>query len=103
MLTVLVVGRQADIMERVRALIESEGYQHIGALTDDEALALMATAKPDALLLGGGVEATSRTLLVREFALARPGRPVVEPRGAWDIPQLLRTIATYLEDVAPRD
>jgi PleD family two-component response regulator len=78
---VLVVGRSTTIMERVHGLLESAGYTPIEALTDDAALALMTTMAPDALLIGGGVEGTSRRALAAAFAAARPGRPVIEHFG----------------------
>lgn len=53
---ILVVGRHADTMMRVRALLESGGYTHVGALTDADAVQAMVTGSPDALLVGGGAE-----------------------------------------------
>ncbi len=78
---ILVVGRHADIMERVKGLLESGGYTHIGALTDADALKAMVTGSPDALLIGGGVELDARPALIAAFKLHRPGRPVIEHAG----------------------
>jgi DNA-binding NtrC family response regulator len=78
---ILVVGRHPAIMVKVQALIESAGYTHLGALTDEEAIALMRSAAPDALLLGGGVEPESRATLSAAFEAARPGCPVIEHSG----------------------
>jgi DNA-binding response OmpR family regulator len=78
---ILVVGRHPEIMHKVKALLESGGFTPIGAQTDEEAFALMRSAEPDALLLGGGVEQRSREVLAASFAEARPGRPVIEHFG----------------------
>lgn len=78
---ILVVGRHPDIMQKVRALLESGGFTPLSAHTDDEAIGLMRGAEPDALLLGGGVEPRSREALAAAFAEARPGRPVIEHFG----------------------
>lgn len=77
---VLVVGRHASILTRVTALLEGAGYVVGGALTDDAAVGMMA-AGFDVLLLGGGVEADSRSRLRDAFATASPGRPVIEHYG----------------------
>lgn len=81
MTRILTVGRSPDILARVKALLESAGYSHIGALTDERAVALMAEEAPDALVIGGGVEQTSREALRAAFHAARPGRPVIEHSG----------------------
>lgn len=78
---ILVVGRHPDIMVRVKQLLDSAGYDHLGALTDVEATQLMRSAKPDALLLGGGVEPSSRSELSTAFKMLRPRCPVVEHFG----------------------
>lgn len=80
---VLVVGRHASILARVTALLEGAGYAVGGALTDEDAMRLMASDY-DALLIGGGVEADSRRTLRDAFAAARPGRPVIEHYGGPD-------------------
>lgn len=77
---VLVVGRHADILARVTALLEASGYVVEGALSDEDASRLMASGH-DALLLGGGVEPASRARLRAAFAQACPGRPVIEHYG----------------------
>jgi hypothetical protein len=68
-------------MLRAKAILESAGYEHLGALTDSEAIALMNSASPDALLLGGGVEPASRAELAAAFRSARLGCPVIEHSG----------------------
>ncbi len=78
---ILVVGRHPEIMARVEALLASAGYRHLGALTDDQALAAIAREAPDALLLGGGVEPASRATVSAAFRAAWPGRPVIEHVG----------------------
>lgn len=78
---ILVVGRQPEIMLKVKALLESAGYVPLGALVDGEAIELMKSADIDALLIGGGVEANSRASLIQAFKVAKPGRPIIEHFG----------------------
>jgi CheY-like chemotaxis protein len=78
---ILVVGRHPEIMLRVKGLLESAGHAPLGALTDGEAMSLIHSSAPDALLLGGGVEPASRAALAEAFREARPGRPVIEHSG----------------------
>jgi DNA-binding NtrC family response regulator len=78
---ILVVGRNPDIMARVRALLEPAGFSVLAAFTDDDAAELIATSGPDALLIGGGVEPGSRSALVAAFERTWPGRPGIEHFG----------------------
>lgn len=81
MVRILVVGRHPDIMRKVTELLASGGYGHLSALEDAEAIALIRSASPDALLLGGGVEPPSRAALRAEFERVHPGAPVIEHFG----------------------
>jgi DNA-binding response OmpR family regulator len=81
MIRVLTVGRSPEILARVKSLLESAGYVHFGALTDERAVASMAEEAPDVLVIGGGVEPASREALREAFRAARPGRPVIEHSG----------------------
>lgn len=78
---VLVVGRHASIMTKVESLLAAAGLACVAALTDDEALAAIEQEALDALLLGGGVEPSSRARLAAAFERMRPGRPVIEHYG----------------------
>ena len=90
---VLVVGRSAEIMRRVVALLTGAGYEPIGHLEDAGALAALGDA--DVLVIGGGVEEPSRSRLRTAFRAARPGLPVIEHVGG---PQgLLAHLAAALE------
>lgn len=78
---VLVIGRSPQIMTKVKTLLNTAGFVHLGALTDEEALEAMSVAAPDALVVGGGVEPASRAALIAAFAAAWPGRPIIEHSG----------------------
>ncbi len=78
---ILVVGRHLHIMVKVKAMLEAAGYVPLGAQTDEEALEMMRSEAPSALLVGGGVEPSSRGALVSAFHRERPGRPVIEHSG----------------------
>jgi hypothetical protein len=53
----------------------------LGVHTDGAANAAMTSSAPDALRFGGGVEASSRAVLIEAFKQARPGRPIIEHFG----------------------
>lgn len=90
---ILVVGRNPEIMGRVRSLLDSGGYAHLGALTDEDAIQAIVTGSPDALLIGGGVEPASRAALIDAFQRHRPGRPVIEHAGGpWGLLEHIRAV-----------
>lgn len=79
---VLVLGRHAQMMQRVVSLLGEHGAVVVEALTDEAALEAMAKESAlDAFLIGGGVEASSRPALKEAFARQHPGRPLVEHFG----------------------
>jgi len=74
-------GRLLQRGSIIMAVLESAGYAPLGALTDSEAIGLMSSSAPGALLLEGGVEPASRTALAEAFRAARMGCPVIEHFG----------------------
>lgn len=68
-------------MAKVESLLAAAGFACVAALTDDQALVAMEKEPLDALLLGGGVEPSSRTRLSVAFERVRPGHPVIEHFG----------------------
>lgn len=57
---VLIVGRQAVVMEKILPLLRNAGFEAIGVLTDDEALENLRSGSFDVVAVGGGVETESR-------------------------------------------
>jgi hypothetical protein len=58
--TILVLGRNPDIMQVILRLINGEpDLKAIGALTDEDAQAALAEQTFDLVLIGGGVEESS--------------------------------------------
>lgn len=75
---VLVIGRHAEMLERVTSLIRQQGYVCIGKLTNEEALLAFQTEKIDAVVIGGGVDLESRNLFHREFTKLNPSVKLID-------------------------
>lgn len=65
-------------MERVKGLLSGAGYEVVPTLTDEAALAALA-GSIDAVIIGGGVEPSSRASLTAEAS--RRGVPVLAHSG----------------------
>lgn len=57
---VLVLGRQQAIMDEILPLIQSEGFEAVGVLTDQEAIANLRNGNFNVVVVGGGIENDSR-------------------------------------------
>jgi DNA-binding NarL/FixJ family response regulator len=64
---VLVIGRHADMLERITNMLDQKGYRSIGKLSNEEAFAVLENEKIDAVIIGGGVDSESRDLFHQEF------------------------------------
>lgn len=93
---VLVIGRGRQIVDSVTATIRRHGFEALGTTTDDEALSHLGAQKIDLLVIGGGVEPSSRSVLKQRAAAT--GAPVLEkPLG------FFRSIDRYVErEILPR-
>jgi DNA-binding NtrC family response regulator len=93
----LVIGRHADMMAKVSAMLTSHGYQPHGALTNDAAFAIFQDQPIAAVVIGGGVDDESRARFHREFVRLRPGVHVIDAH-----PQtLLAALKAALPDPHP--
>ena len=63
-----ILGRDATLMREALDLAEGAGHDARGTLIDHEALAWVRGGQIAALLVGGGVEPTSRTVVLAECA-----------------------------------
>ena len=57
---VLVLGRQQFVMDKVLPLIQREGFEAVGVLTDEEAIANLRSGNFAVVAVGGGVENNAR-------------------------------------------
>jgi len=81
-ITILVIGRHAQILETVLRLLNSKSdWQAVGALTDDEAIAVFDQHVVDVVLMGGGVEEASEQQLGEYFRSRRPTVKVIQHFG----------------------
>jgi hypothetical protein len=65
---VLVIGRHADMLERITGMLQNHNYAAVGAQTNEAALATFEVEKPRAVIIGGGVDAESRALFHNTFS-----------------------------------
>lgn len=98
---VLVVGRHADLMDRVLALVIADGHDAFGALTDEDAIARVTEDAPDLVVVGGGVEPASRAAIAAAVHAVAPGRPVIVHRGGpHGLTAAIRDALSLLDDPA---
>lgn len=64
----LVIGRHADMLARVCDMLKNHNYNAVGVQTNEEALANFEAEKPQAVIIGGGVDSESRALFHRTFS-----------------------------------
>jgi hypothetical protein len=79
---ILVIGRNPDIVQTVVRLINNNAaWSASHALTDDVAISLFENQPFDLVLLGGGIESGSDTLLRRAFTAHNPGITIIQHYG----------------------
>lgn len=89
-LRILVVSRNQDQINRITALLESDGYATAGTQLDDIAIDLASSSPYDALLLGGGVTAADGARLRGEIRRRQPDIAVVRAGSPESVLSLLR-------------
>lgn len=79
---ILVIGRNADILQTVLRLCNGQpDYEALGAMTDEEAKDLFSKNDFDLVLMGGGVEETSETKLSSEFRIKKKDIKIIRHYG----------------------
>jgi hypothetical protein len=62
-MTTLVVARAQQVIDTVLAVLRGDGFEAEGTTADDEALARLAAGDVTRVVIGGGVEPSSRQVL----------------------------------------
>ncbi|MFN8277083.1 MAG: hypothetical protein U0T84_06350 [Chitinophagales bacterium] len=70
---ILIVGRHANMLDRIVAQVEQAGYWAIGTTTNEGALDAVKSHPIDAVIIGGGVDPDSRLWMREEFKKWRQG------------------------------
>lgn len=79
---ILVIGRHPQILETVLRLINTQQtWKAAGALTDYEAVEKFGKNNFDLVLIGGGVEEHSETILKNEFKKINPHIKMIRHYG----------------------
>lgn len=80
--TILVVGHRDYVVENVRTLLEREGFETHGLLSDQEDLQKRLTQHEyQLLLIGGGVDPHIKATIGTWLKEARPLVPMIEHSG----------------------
>jgi len=75
---VLIIGRHADMLQRITDILIHHGYNAIGKMTNEEAIAAFKSDTIDAVIIGGGVDKESRDLFHLEFPKMHPAVKVID-------------------------
>lgn len=86
-----IIGRSTDLLARALATAQELGHSAIGTVSDAEALAWISANQVRALVIGGGVEASSRQVL--SAACNAAGVKVLEVFGPQNLRALLASIS----------
>ncbi|SEI71002.1 hypothetical protein SAMN04487995_1817 [Dyadobacter koreensis] len=79
---ILVIGRHEEILETVLRIInKSENWIALGALTDEEAIALFEKQKFDIVLLCGGIQEECEAVLRDTFKRKDPEIIIIQHYG----------------------
>lgn len=80
-MNVLVLGRHAAMLQNALTLLSQNGYGATGYTTDEEIIRALQTTNIDLVVIGGGVEANSRSLINATAAQVMPSPKVVDVYG----------------------
>ncbi len=74
----LVIGRHGGMLASVLEMLHTNGYDATGCTTDAQAIEMFNTLLPDAVVIGGGVEASSRALFHNQFSHTKPDAVIID-------------------------
>lgn len=75
---VLVIGRHADMLQKITEMLNRQGYNTIGKQWNEEAIAAFQAEVFDAVLIGGGVDNESRQLFHDKFPITNPNIKIID-------------------------
>jgi hypothetical protein len=79
---ILVIGRNPEIVQTVVRLVNNNpAWNASHALTDDDAISLFENQPFNLVLLGGGIEPESDTLLRNAFTSRNPNITIIQHYG----------------------
>ena len=88
--SVLVVGRDQDVLDAITSMLEGSGYSVTGTLHDDIAIDLVSSSEFDALLLGGGMMQKEWTQIRGQVLKKLPKIKIVQAEGMESVLTLLK-------------
>jgi DNA-binding NtrC family response regulator len=75
---VLVIGRHADMLTKITEMLKQHGYNAIGKQWNEEAIAAFKADTFQAVIIGGGVDAESRSFFHKEFPKINPAVKIID-------------------------
>ncbi len=75
---VLVIGRHADMLQKITEMLNRQGYNSIGKQWNEEAIAAFHAEVFDAVVIGGGVDNESRQLFHDKFPITNPNIKIID-------------------------
>lgn len=75
---VLIIGRHADMLQKITEMSNQHGYSAIGKMTNEEAISAFKSELMDAVIIGGGVDSASRDLFHLEFPKINPKVKIID-------------------------
>ena len=75
---ILVIGRHADMLQKVTGMLQQNGYTALGETGNDAAIALFKSERFDAVIIGGGVAGESRMLFHQLFPQLHPAIKIID-------------------------
>jgi DNA-binding NarL/FixJ family response regulator len=80
-MNVLILGRHPVMLHNALTLLKQNGYVATGYTTDDEITQALQTTAVDLVVIGGGVEATSRAHIKATAGQVAPRTKVLDVYG----------------------
>ena len=75
---ILIIGRNINILSKITDMLNQNGYQTIGKLTNEEAISVFQSETIDVVIIGGGVDSESRLFFHSEFSKINPFIKIID-------------------------
>ncbi len=75
---ILVIGRHAEMLEKITNMLKLHGYNAIGKISNEEAIVAFKSDIIDAVIIGGGVDSDSRNFFHSSFPTINPAVKIID-------------------------
>lgn len=88
---VLIIGRHAEMLNKITELLRQNGYNAIGTTANEDAISTFKSDTFDAVVIGGGVDSESRNYFHLEFSTINPEVKIIDAHPQTLLSQLKST------------